>query len=400
MNENSCGIGEIGSDGHLVIPLYWPYEGDQEHNAYTWAHSRPIINSTDWNAPYQRVAYCNQVLEGLDKINPDNGSDRDWWNALKGNALFQRARSFFELAQVYAPPYTVAVSPGNWGIPLRLGTDINVPSVRSTVHQTYDQVIADLMAAKDLLPQTPLYKTRPSRPAALALLARVYLAMEAYGPAYMYADSCLQQTNGLLDYNALKSSDPFPVPLFNDEVIFHSTLVKWGNIIFDTMIDSSLYALYDAGDLRRSVYFNCTSSTILFKGSYYHGFILFSGLATDELYLIHAECNARMGRTTAAMNDINMLLAKRYKTGGFVPMVAVDSADALSKVLQERRKELLLRGLRWTDLRRLNRDPAYATTISHAAGGITYVLPPASVYTFPIPDDIIQLSGIAQNPDR
>ncbi|HSC36481.1 MAG TPA: RagB/SusD family nutrient uptake outer membrane protein, partial [Chitinophagaceae bacterium] len=92
------------------------------------------------------------------------------------------------------------------------------------------------------------------------------------------------------------------------------------------------------------------------------------------------------------------LLAKRYTTNGLVPRVAVNAADALSKVLQERRKELLLRGLRWTDLRRLNRDPAHATTISHAAGGLTYVLAPASVYTFPIPDDIIQLSGIAQNP--
>ena len=395
MNAYSCGIGEIGSDGHTVMPSRWLRESGQEYNAYTWRHDYPVTNSLDWNTPYRRVAYCNLVLEGLDKINPDNDSDRDWWKALKGNALFQRGRSFFELAQVYAPAYTTATIPGNWGIPLRLSSDINIPSVRSTVQDTYNQVIADLMAAKDLLPLVPLYKTRPSKPAALALLSRVYLAMEVYGVAFTYADSCLQLTNRLLDYNMLY--DTAPVPRFNDEVIFHSTLVNWGNINSDALVDSSLYALYDAADRRKTVYFN-TSSGIVFKGSYYGGTLLFSGLATDELYLTRAECNARMGNTAKAMQDVNTLLKKRYKSG-FAELTAADAKDALSKILLERRKELLLRGLRWTDLRRLNHDPAYAVTISHAVPGKNYTLAPDSDhYTFPIPDDIIQLSGMTQNP--
>jgi len=401
MNENSCGIGEIGSDGHQVIPLYWP-ESDQEYNAYTWLKERPIINSPDWNAAYKRVAYCNLVLEGLDALHPGNASDAQWWRELKGEALFQRARTFFELAQVYAPAYTIPLPSGNWGIPLRLTTDVNEVSVRSTVKETYDRVINDLLAAKDLLPLTPVYKTRASKPAALAQLARVFLGMEAYDLAYTYADSCLRLYNNLLDYNTLDTlpaPGSYPVAIFNSEVLFHSTLVKWGIIMRDAMIDSALYALYDANDLRRTVFFDCSAPYIQFRGSYYGGLVLFSGLAADEQYLIRSECSVRMGDIGKGMDDIRTLLQKRYRQHIFVLPAVTNAKDALAIVLQERRKELLLRGLRWTDLRRLNHDPVYVQTITRFVGGKTYTLEPNSFkYTFPIPDDIIQKSGIAQNP--
>jgi hypothetical protein len=399
INSNSCGIGEIGSDGHSVIPLFWQYESSQEQNAYTWSHDKPNVASVDWDAAYKRVAYCNVVLEGLQGITPSNSSDRQTWNAIKGNALFQRARSFFELAQVYAPAYTSSPAGGAWGIPLRLSSDINLPTTRSTVSATYNQVITDLLAAKDLLPLTVPYKTRASKPAALALLARVYLGMEAYDQALLYADSCLQLASTLMDFNDLQFSPVgYLINKFNSEVLFHSTLVNWGNITVDAIVDSSLYTLYDSSDLRRSFFFKQGTYGITFRGSYYNGPILFSGLATDEMYLTRAECNARRGKTTAAINDMDTLLLRRMNRVNFKPFMANDS-DVLAKVLQEREKELLFRGLRWSDLRRLNRYPGFALTINRVISGQTYTLAPNSFrYTFPIPDDIIQVSAIAQNP--
>src|SRR4051794_5490712 len=98
------------------------------------------------------------------------------------------------------------------------------------------------------------------------------------------------------------------------------------------------------------------------------------------------------------MEDVNVLLGQRYRKG-FVPLVAANAKQALAIVLQERRKELLFRGLRWTDLRRLSHDIDYAQTITRVIDGTTYTLEPNSFrYTFPIPDDIIQITGIAQNP--
>ena len=58
-----------------------------------------------------------------------------------------------------------------------------------------------------------------------------------------------------------------------------------------------------------------------------------------------------------------------------------------------------MRGLRWTDLRRLNRDPRYAVTLTRSINGTTYMLPPNDArYVYPIPDAVIAANpGMEQN---
>jgi len=73
-------------------------------------------------------------------------------------------------------------------------------------------------------------------------------------------------------------------------------------------------------------------------------------------------------------------------------------AEALDTILVERRKELAFRGLRWSDLRRLNKE-GWGIMLNRNLNGVPYTLPPNSeLYTLPIPPDVIQLSGIMQNP--
>jgi len=117
------------------------------------------------------------------------------------------------------------------------------------------------------------------------------------------------------------------------------------------------------------------------------------------MYLTRAECYARGGDATDAMNDLNTLMAKRWNnTVPFPTYTATSATDALNQILTERRKELCFRGLRWADLRRLNQDPAYAITLQRLLNGTTYSLPPNDLrYTLLIPLDEIQLSGIQQN---
>jgi hypothetical protein len=98
------------------------------------------------------------------------------------------------------------------------------------------------------------------------------------------------------------------------------------------------------------------------------------------------------------MADLNALLIKRWKTGTFIPFTATNADDALAKILDERRKELVLRGTRWMDLRRLNKDSRFAKTVLRKLYGITYLLPPNdNRYTFYIPQSVIDISGIQQN---
>ena len=98
------------------------------------------------------------------------------------------------------------------------------------------------------------------------------------------------------------------------------------------------------------------------------------------------------------MTDLNNLLFQRWKTGTFVPRSASSSSDALNQVLTERRKELIFRGTRWSDLRRLNKE-GYNITLQRTIQGQTFTLAPNSpLYVLPIPPDVIAQTGIAQNP--
>jgi hypothetical protein len=76
----------------------------------------------------------------------------------------------------------------------------------------------------------------------------------------------------------------------------------------------------------------------------------------------------------------------------------VDATEALNIILIERRKELLMRGLRWMDIKRLNKEDA-GIVMKRTINGQTYTLLPNDLrYSFPIPEDVISLSGMQQNP--
>jgi len=401
-NLNQPALGEIGSaDFTMTVASYNSLATDMERNTFLWQQDIPEENELpDWTYPYEAVFNSNVTMEGLANVSKTIAGDGAW-NNVEGSALFYRANAFYNVAQVFCKTYVTSTSGTDAGIVLRLKSDVTVKSVRSTVGQTYNQIIADLASAKTLLPVTPLYKTRPSKPAAFALLAKAYLVMQDYNNALTNADSCIKLYPGLIDYNTVSTTAPYPFPLFNSEVIFHSSMVSYSSLAQSKLlVDPVLYSLYAVNDLRKTLFFKAVTGGYTFKGSYYGGSHQFDGIASDEIYLIRAECYARTGNIPAAVADLNTLLQNRYKTGTYVPYDSSITADsALSLILQERRKELLLRGIRWSDLRRLNLSSPTAVTLTKAFNGQSYSLPPNDIrYVLPIPPDEIQISGIQQNP--
>lgn len=327
------------------------------------------------------------------------------WNRLKGSALFHRALAFYNLSQLFAGSFDQNTAAKTPGIPIRLTADVNEISVRGNLQNTYDQIISDLLESEKLLPDYAAFKSRPAKPAVQALLARVYQTMEAYDKAEVYASLSMQSAGKLIDFNTLNASSANPLPRAlpngNDEVIFYNSLLVYSYLRSPlTRIDSVLYSSYHPDDLRKTIFFiDRGNGVINFKGSYSGLATLFSGLAIDELYLIRAECYARKGNIPLAMKDLNTLLEKRWKKGKFFPISAANQADALKAILRERRKELISRGLRWTDLRRLNKDPSLAVTLKRFINGQTYTLPPNDKrYVLSIPENEIQGSRIEQNP--
>ncbi|WEK38246.1 MAG: RagB/SusD family nutrient uptake outer membrane protein [Candidatus Pseudobacter hemicellulosilyticus] len=349
----------------------------------------------NWNVVYQAVFYANVVLDGIEKIER-TAANQAAHDQVKGSALFYRARYFYQLAQVYGQPYVPATAGADLGIVLRLEPDINESIQRSTVIQTYHRILADARAAIPLLPlqSASPYKTRPCRPAGYALLAKTCLLLQDYEGARNYADSCLRLQSSLMDFSTLDGSLPYPIPRTNPETIFHSMTL--GNPAFTismsmARIDSNLYSSYAPGDLRRELFFTKgPAGEPYFRGSYDGSDWYFSGIAVDEVLLIRAEANARTQQLSAAMDDLNRLLEKRWKKdGSFQPLTAGTAGEALALVLQERRKELVQRGTRWTDLRRLNAGGAGIRIERWLAGRQYLLLPGDPRFTYLLPAEVM-----------
>lgn len=401
LNSRFAELAEIAADDYYVTSADWSSSTNEEDkNNYIWHPQAEDVSC--WSNPYKTIFYANTVLDNIDNIQA-TAANRSEWNSCKGEALFFRGFAFFDLAQVYCKPFDPAGNNNSLGLPLRLSSDIGIPTARSSVAETYNRITADLLEAVSLLPVSVPVKTRPSKTAAFAALARIYLAMELYDNALAYADSALSLYNQLIDYNTVNASASIPFAVFNAEVIFHSYSPGGGLLnISRCKLDSFLYSSYAANDLRKTVFFkNNGNGTFGYKGSYNAttNNVFFNGLATDEVYLIKAECLARMGNTTSAINTLNQLMVKRWKNATFIPFTATNTDQALRIILTERRKELLFRSLRWQDLRRLNRDARFVITLTRIINSQTYTLPPGDPrYVMLIPADVIALTGIPQNP--
>ncbi len=399
-NSGYPSLGETGSDDYTTTSGLYSNYSDIDQQAVIW--SPQIFTGQqvdDWAVTYRAVFTANDVLSTLSKID-SGGSQATPWKNIRGSALFFRAFSFYQLAQIFAPAYDSAKAAEDWGIPLRLSSDVNEKISRASVQQTYDQILQDLSQARTLLPKDTFgLATRPSRAAIFGLLSRIYLDARNYPLALRYADSCLQLNHQLMTYDTIPPPppiNPFPFHRFNPEVIFHAAYLASGpSAPFRSYADSQLVQTFQANDLRKKLFFQGK----YFVGRYDEKGYNFCGVAVDEMMLTRAECYARAGNTTAAMADLNTLLQTRWAAGTFIPFTATDATDALRQILPERRKELLFRGTRWSDLRRLNKDARTALTLTRTVNGKTFTLTPGDPrWVYPIPDDVLSFNpGMPQN---
>jgi tetratricopeptide (TPR) repeat protein len=371
-------------------------------NCYTW--SEELFSSgtvSDWDTPYRQVFYANIVLDGISKISQKD-QDSQPWQQLKSRALFHRAMGHFILSQQFAPTYNPKTAKQEMGIPLKLTSDVNSIVVRASIADIYDQITKDLKGAVENLPERTVVLTRPDKASANALLARVYLIMQDYERSLEAASLSLSFKSDILDYNKLDTLSARPFPAYrldmsaNPEMLYYSNNSSTGFInAATTYVDTVLYKQFHKNDLRRILFFNKAGN---FKGSYSGGTRVFTGLTTAEVLLTRSECYARLGDTLKASADLNALLLKRFKTGT-LPAYPYAGTDLLEKILWERRKELISRSTRWSDLRRLNLEERFAQPLQRKAGDVIYSLLPGSPrYVMPIPVDELLRTGLGQNP--
>src|SRR5690606_4995960 len=181
---------------------------------------------------------------------------------------------------------------------------------RGTLEEIYRQIISDLQEAVELLPEMVTTKFRPNKAAACILLARAYLQMDDFEQAAHYATIGLGFHDVLIDFNGLDPEQQFTFE--NDYGVSNpEILLFWRtnfHIVLPTRVhvDTLLLAQYGEHDLRRATYFKeIPDGRLTFKGSYSGICGLFVGLATDELWLIRAECRIRTGDLEGRALDLN-----------------------------------------------------------------------------------------------
>lgn len=395
-----------------VNRIFWGV--DVITNGYLWKdfiYVNEQDNDLDWNSLYKAIYKCNVVLGKIDKA---TGSDEQLRKKTKGEALAQRAYSYFILVNLYAKHYDPATWDKDLAVPLYLEADINAAKPRATVKEVYEQIENDLNTAIPLLPPTPEYNYHPSQAGVNGLLSKVYLYQGKFEPAKQKAQAALDVYSFLYDF---KDFDYIPgLPKYlgvagfpnrsidHKEGLWHKQAANTFVYMIGVYMSDEHRALYDAKD--RRLYFTLIEEGMF--GNNQHGPNIWPkeryfkvGVYTPELYLIRAECNARLSHPELAIDDLNTLRAKRFLAADFV---AIDrnktDLQALELVLKERRLELFAEGWRLFDLKRLNQDPRFRKDISRNWGGEIVTLKPDNKnYVFPIPKKVMYLNTLLeQNP--
>ena len=362
-----------------------------------------------WEYGYNRIYYYNVIIEDVMTVADASLADK---RALRAEAQVGRAFEFLILVNAYGNHYDKNTATTDPGVPLILDKQINNTGLtRATVQQVYDRIKEDLDTAALYLPDKPVKTTyRASKPVGLGMLARMYLCMGDYNKARSYAEQSLAVNSTLLDIKQFSIVDPdksigrsdYPSDAKdNPENIYIRlcpTIFAASGSVFGS---DEFVALFSDDDMRKELFL-----TKYLYGTTYPCYVWAPytrtnmAMSVPEMFLIAAECEARIGSKDKAMEYINTLMDKRIRN--FTPQAAATNDEALVKVLQERRRELALLGCtRLIDLKRLNREPRFAKTITHTTEGQTYTLEPNSPkYILPIPPKVLSFNPGMQPNNR
>ncbi|RZJ76918.1 MAG: RagB/SusD family nutrient uptake outer membrane protein [Flavobacterium sp.] len=401
MNYYTMGIGEASADNYYLETAAWQSLPQHERDMYIWEGEifhQFYLNA--WLDYYQTVYYSNYILKKLEEFS-SGGTDLNLSSEIKGKAVFFRGFAFFKLLTLFSKAYDKQTASTDLGIPLRLDDDFNTKSERASVESCYRQIIIDLELAAQLLPNSSANKHSPSKNAAFILLSWVHLAMQEFEGASGYAEKSLQISDRLLNYKNYNAAENYPFVTGNDENVFTVASGSLGLLgYWNAKIDTTLFKSYADGDFRKSLFFGKNSDgSAFFKGSYTGSNGLFMGLTTADAYLNIAESLIRMNRVFEGLAYLEKLLKMRYQANAIPNLPYNSTQSALELVLEERRKEFVMRDSRWIDIKRLNKHADNSISIKRILRELKVELKPNdNRYALPLPQEIIELTGMQQNP--
>ncbi len=136
---------------------------------------------TLWMVGYKIISMANTLIEGADESKAED-------KQVLGEAYFMRALIHLNMVTLFAKPYSFGRD--NIGVPLMTSNQATTIK-RNSVGEVYDQIVADLKKASELMGKSRGNAGYASKEAALGLLSRVYLYMEDYNNCVKTVDDML-----------------------------------------------------------------------------------------------------------------------------------------------------------------------------------------------------------------
>lgn len=369
---------------------YSKVDDNPDANAYFWKtqlNNSVEANPAIWGPLYRSIYNTNVVIKNV--LNAKDGSEVKRKQVF-GEALAFRAAYYFDLATVYSKAYSASTAASDLGIPLVSSIDVTEKTPpRSSLQATFDTIISNLKTASEYLPQANRSNARLNKYSAFGLLSRVYLYMQDYTNAALYAGKSLEGTNDLLDYNNYFAGYELPVSEDNPEVLWHRLPNNIAAIFYITY-SNELIETFSPDDLRLQL----LAQDFYGIGEYYYGGPDYGsyGINVPEIMLNKAEALVHIDKADEAIDIINEIRSKRISADTYSPLTASGNAEALEIVLKERRWELALKGTRWMDMKRLDAQgkmPAVHRKDSGTGETLETLAPKSTHYTFEIPSRVL-----------
>ncbi|MBF4464980.1 RagB/SusD family nutrient uptake outer membrane protein [Flavobacterium sp. LC2016-12] len=391
---------------------FFRYEGD----VY-----QPDEDAMEMGSLMTNIYAYNVIINGV--LSSTQGTDQQK-RSLQAEAMSGRAWTYFLLINYYGKPYNDATAATDPGYPIVTDADVTLTAFnRGSVQQVYDFIIKDLTDAIPSLPTESTSRIRMTKAAAEGILGKVYVFMGRFDQALPHLNASIAGLSsgsiplGLHNYNQTFASDgefqpitifgpTYPILPNDKEIVFGKQFVN-SNTFFNNefVLSPSAAALFGSSDLRLNFY----SPSAFFAEDYPIGMLrrvspsnTQIGVIIPDLYLLRAECKARLNDLAGAVTDVETLRKNRMPLADMaVPSDAAGSQQPLVKfILEERIREFAVQGYRWFDMRRLSVDPVYKQTIN-----FTHTLYDADgsvSETYPLSEDRLVLKFpqkvINQNP--
>ena len=375
---------------------------------FTWSDDTSDPTEQDspshfWSENYNVIAHANEVLAVLDDLPALTEKEKAQKTAIEAEALLTRAYAHFMLVNVFAKHYDPNTAASDLGIPIveKPETEFIATYKRNTVQEVYDFVEQSLIRGISMVDDT-FYansgKYHFNRNAALAFASRFYLYKGNYQNCYDFSSELLDpdpdlfirdlnsdeyQGSNISSFSQIYSS---PDEQANLLLMRKISLVQRTDFAFG--LETNFYfllfiTLSPVGEDQRenglskgedgvlpNRYENLFQRNSLNSnvGTPYHIAIALRG---EEVLLNRAESALHLGRNADAITDLQTLTNNRYSAANpserILTVNSISNHSVISDVpmfndnetqgifnylLDERRKEFLVQGLRWFDIKR------------------------------------------------